>query len=75
MMGCICVQSYFLLFTNNALAQPVMDCNLCAKFHFSILPGFWDTLIETELQQQREEFWKLTFLNKSITDYAIYAIS
>ena len=39
----------------------------------SNLPGFWDTLIETE-RQQREELWKLTFLNKSITDYAIYAM-
>ena len=26
-------------------------------------------------QQEEEEFWKLTFLNKSSTDCAIYAIS
>ena len=45
-----------------------MDSNICAKLHLHILSGFWDTLVETE---QQEEFWKLTFLNKSSTDYAI----
>ena len=37
-----------------------MDTNLCGKFHLRIFLGLWDTLVETEQQQQ--EFWKLNFL-------------
>ena len=71
---------YFFLFfdylqTKYAIARPVMDSNLCARFHLHILFGFWGTLVETEQQQQQQqqqqEFWKPTFLNKSITDYLI----
>ena len=39
---------------------------ICAKFDLHILPGFWDTLVETEQQRRRqqeeeEENWKVTF--------------
>ena len=62
----------FVCYLHNIVyKRPVMDCNLCAKFHLHILPGFWDMLVETEQQQQQqqqqreEEFWKQTFLNRS----------
>ena len=37
------------------------------QFYLHILPDFWNTLVETEQQQQQQEFLKLTFLNKSST--------
>ena len=47
-----------------------MDSSICAKFYLHILSGFRDTLVETEQQEEEEEeFLKLTFLNKSSTDY------
>ena len=67
-----CLHVNKIVYEENALARPVMDCNICVKFHLHILPGFWDTLIETERQQQQQqEFWKLSFLNKSSTYFAI----
>ena len=42
-----------------------MDSNLCAKFNLHILPGFWDTLVETE-QQQQQENWTVTFWKNDV---------
>ena len=32
-----------------------MDSNICAKFDLHILPGFLDTIVETEQQQQQQQ--------------------
>ena len=48
-------------------ARPVMDSNICAKFHLHIFPGLWDTLVENEQQEFKK---KLSWINQS----PIYAI-
>ena len=54
--------SYMTLQTNqNALARPVMDYNLCAKFHFSILLVFEIRLLKLNNNNNGKSFENLLF--------------